>query len=292
MKHKKCTLALYQIYENDALKDYLEAMALKGWKLTKIGQLFLHFEAVEPQPVRYCVEIMEKPSAFASNQSPGLKAYREFCKDAGWDYLGSNGYLHIFCTEDRDALPVETDADERYQRICQAGGGTVIMSFFIFLVVILANLGTCISQRTFFCPAGFFILFLTGILFFSVGDYLLWKRRARASLEHSGTLPCASWKAVRFKNHTANGVTILMCAAFLFLSFRGLHDVNSTLPIILLFLGIYLMAMLFFSFLIRNLRDKHSFSRDTNLLIYWGSVFILLILTIGLISFFTFHFIL
>ena len=41
------------------------------------------------------MEIMEKPSAYASNQTKERKTYREFCEDAGWDYVGSTGYLHI-----------------------------------------------------------------------------------------------------------------------------------------------------------------------------------------------------
>lgn len=119
--------AFFQVFENDSLRDYLEDMALRGWRLVSVGSLFLRFEPCAPHRIRYCVEVMEKPSAYASNQSENLKAYREFCRDAGWDYAGSIGYLHIFFTEDEEAVVVETDPKERYERICQACQGIIAL---------------------------------------------------------------------------------------------------------------------------------------------------------------------
>lgn len=289
MKNKKQTFAFYQIYENDALKEYLEEMAQKGWRLKKIGQLLLHFEACEPHPIRYCVEVMEKPSAYASNQTLPLKRYREFCKDAGWDYIGTNGYLHIFYTEDMEALPVETDAQERYERICQAsmsGNRTILI---LFLLVSLLNLGTCYMRRTLLCSSGFVILILMGTLCFYMGDYLLWKRRARASLDASGTLPHRPWPTVRLKNNTAILLILLLCAAFLFYS--GGITVKGAMPALLLYLVVYILAMIFFSFLIHSLREKHSFSTTANVLIYWGSALVLITLTLAAGFLFIFRFI-
>lgn len=62
MKNRKIVPAFFQVYENDCLRDYLEHMAQKGWKLSSVGSMFLHFEACKPHRIRYCVEIMEKPS--------------------------------------------------------------------------------------------------------------------------------------------------------------------------------------------------------------------------------------
>ena len=56
--------AFFQVFENDSLRDYLEDMALKGWRLVSVGSLFLRFEPCAPHRIRYCVEVMEKPSAY------------------------------------------------------------------------------------------------------------------------------------------------------------------------------------------------------------------------------------
>ena len=40
---KKYVMINFLVHESDALKNYLEDMALQGWKLEKIGNVFLHF---------------------------------------------------------------------------------------------------------------------------------------------------------------------------------------------------------------------------------------------------------
>jgi len=287
MKNKKRTFAFYQIYENDALKEYLEDMALKGWKLAKIGQILLYFEACEPHPIRYCAEVMEKPSALASNQTLQLKRYREFCRDAGWNYLGTNGYLHIFYTEDMDALPVETDAKERFERICKASMNVNRTMLIIFPLISLLNLYTCYTRGTLLCSQGFLALFLMGTLCFYLGDYLLWKRRAKASLNDTGTLPCTPWPSVHRKNNTVLLVVLLLCAVYL-LQTTG-NAPFEAFPYILLYLGLYIVMLIFFSFLIHRLRDRYAFSTGMNMLIYWGSAFVLVMLATAVITFIIFR---
>lgn len=279
MKNKKKTFAFYQIYENDALKDYLEHMALKGWRLVHVGQLRFSFEACEPHPIRYCVEVMEKPSVYASTQTAPLKRYREFCQEAGWDYVGNNGYLHIFCTEDMDALPVETDVQERYERILKASRAGCRTMFLVFLIVIFADLWSCYIQKTLLCPSGFVILVLLATLGFYLGDYLLWTRRAKASLRDLGTLPRMSFTSVLRKNNGAIALVTLLCAAFFLYSMTELT--GSGVLFLIIYLIVYGLIFLFFGFLIQRLRNKYSFSRTTNILIYWGCGFLLFLLILA-----------
>lgn len=275
MKNKKHVFCAYQVYENDALKEYLENMALKGFRLTKIGQMFLTFEPCAPHPIRYCVEVMEKPSAYSSIQTPPLIQYREFCQDAGWDYVGTNGYLHVFYTENMDALPVETDAKERYEHICRACTGvyrTITVTFFILSIL---NLILCVFQGTLFCTNGFCVLLLMGTLFFFAGDYMLWKRRAGISLDTSGTLPSCSWSSVKTKNNLCIALIALLGIGCI-LSATDIHS-PKMLFFLLLYLTGYCLILFFFSFLIRRLREKHSFSKTTNILIYWGCAILLIL---------------
>ncbi len=51
MKNRKIVPAFFQVYENDCLRDYLEHMAQKGWKLSSVGSIFLHFEACKPHRI-------------------------------------------------------------------------------------------------------------------------------------------------------------------------------------------------------------------------------------------------
>lgn len=111
---------------------------------------------------------------------------------------------------------------------------------------------------------------------FYTGDYLLWKRRAKASLRDFGTLPRMSFTAVFRKNNTAIALVTLLCAAFFLHSMTKLT--GNGILFLLLYLIVYGLIFLFFSFLIRRLRNRYSFSRTTNILIYWGCAFLLFLL--------------
>lgn len=276
MTNKKYAFSFYQIYENDALRDYLEHMALKGWLLTKIGSAYLQFEACTPHPIRYCVEVMEKPSAYASAQTLSLKRYREFCRDAGWQYIGTNGFLHIFCTEDLDAVPVETDPWERFERILRACRGNNRMLLILSTLISLINLLSCWMKKTLLCANGFSVLILVSAVLFFIGDFLVWKHRAQTSLSETGALPCLSWTSVRTKDLLIVSVIFALCV--LFLLFSVADAPGKALLCLLLFLIIYVIMMFIFSGLLRWLREKKDFGRGTNMLIYWGTAALLFLI--------------
>lgn len=278
---KKYTFCAYQLYENEALKDQLEAMALKGWRLTRIGSLLLHFESCEPHPIRYCVEVMEKPSMFASNQTLPLRRYREFCKDAGWSYLGSNGLLHIFYTEDMEALPVETDDQERYEHICRAYSGSYRMIAVMFALLSALNLFTCYQQGTIFSSNGMIVLILLLTIFYYGGDYFLWKRKARRSIEVSQALPTLSWKTARLKNLAVMAGIMLLAILYLLYTLEGQLS-PLVVKVLLIYLVIYCLTLALFSWLIHWLREKNTFSARTNIAIYFGAAILLILLIIGI----------
>lgn len=282
MKNKKHVLCFYQVYENDALKNYLEHMAQKGWKLTGFDNFFLHFQACSPHPIRYCVEVMENASPYASNQSPSLIQYREFCRDAGWDYKGTNGYLHVFSTDDTEAIPVETDSRERYENICRASAGVYRSFFFLFLLLGPLNLYICYQKGTLFNAHGAAVLLFLGATVWSVGDFLLWKHRARLSLENTGFLPLVPWKSVFLKNVLAALLVLLFALIMFSATFSGIPSrTRSFILPYFLALGILFLV---FSGLISLLREKYAFSRKTNIMIYWGVALVLTILFTGIFS--------
>lgn len=267
MKNRKNVLVLFQIYENDSLKDYLEHMAQNGWKLSKVDSLFLHFEVCKPHRIRYCVEIMEKPSVYASNQTPKQKIYREFCQEAGWDYVGNTGYFHIFCTEEEEAVLVETDTQERFERICQASSGNSWMFCALFGILILMNLYSCYLKKTLLCLNGWTSLILLTVSMWNIGGFYLWKQQAKKSLKESGNLPHVSWNFVRLKNNLAAALTFVLCTAPFIYSFRQSKSVFILYIVLLVYM--FLLAMTFTK-LLHWLKEKQAFHTGINILIYWG----------------------
>ncbi len=266
-KNRKHVPVFFQVFENDSLKEYLEDMALDGWKLTGVGAVFLHFESCAPHRIRYCVEVMEKPSVYASNQTEKLKTYREFCRDAGWDYAGAVGYLHIFCTEDEEAPPVETDSGERYERICQACRNTNGLYLGIFIVVL--NLYSCYVRGTLLCLNGWVVMFLTAVMVWNTGSFLRWRRRALDCLDRSGVLPCAGWRSVRKKN--AAVVVLTLLAGLTPLLYTMARRSSPALAGVLFCLaGCAVLMSFVFAGLLYWIREKRSYSPAVNMVIYWG----------------------
>lgn len=282
MATKKYSFNFYQVFENDALRDYLEHMALKGWRLSKIGSMFLCFESCSPHPVRYCVEVMEKPSAYASNQTLPLKRYREFCRDAGWNYIGTNGLLHIFYTEDMDAIPVETDAQERYERVCCACNGNNRLTIILFTVISLMNLIACWQKGTLLCSQGLIALILLCAGIYTVGDFQLWKHRAQVSLDDTGTLPRPAWTSVSTKNTLSVSVILALCILFLLITTGNAYP--AVIPYLLIYLAVYIIMMIVFGRLLHWLREKKNFDRSTNTMIYWGAAIFMIVSIMVIIS--------
>lgn len=282
MKYKKRVYIACELYEGEALKSYLEHMALEGYRLVKIGSYFLYFEVCEPHPIRYCVEIMEKASVYASNQTLALKRYREFCKDAGWDYIGTNGFLHVFYTEDMDALPVETDAQERYERtcqICRKNNRIITITFALFM---LFNLYSCALEKSFLNFNGYVFFFLLIFLTYQLIGTRSWIRKARRSLEENGTLPALDWESTRRKNKW-----LLLSVLFLTVILFGMVLAKSTsqsLPFLVMYLLMYAIMLFIFSRLLHWLREKKAYSKKTNILIYWGVAAALTVFTTVVIS--------
>lgn len=275
---RKYAAAFFQVYENDSLRDYLEDMALKGWRLERVGNVFFRFEPCAPHRIRYCVEVMEKPSVYASNQSEKLKAYREFCRDAGWDYAGSTGYLHIFYTEEDEAVVVETDPEERYERICQACQGNGRLTYAIFGLVILSNLFSCYVKKSFMNINGWIVLLMIGFMAVSQGEFLRWKARTGRSMREDGVLFCSPWQTVKRKNYSLILSVLVMSAAPLIYTL-GQYSPKAVVFVMAGFWMIYILILAFvFSKLLYWLKAKRAYSARTNMFLYWG---ISLVICIG-----------
>lgn len=271
---KKYVMVNFFPHEADALKNYLEARALEGWKLDKLGNFFLCFSPCTPHTIRYCVEIMERPSVYASNQTPERKGYREFCREAGWDYLGCSGYFHVFCTESPEAIEVETDPELRFQHIVQAENG--IYKLMLPLVILLAalSLAAFFEKGTLLTSNTFCLLLMAAACLYSGGSSLRWKNKAAASLAADGVLPHSDWKRVRLKNRIWTFGLLAGAAIYTIWILAATVPSGYTAYAALAFavyLLIFFLLMFLFSRVLFWLREKRAYSKNTNIALYWGA---------------------
>lgn len=159
----------------DAIKEELEAMALKGWKLKKIGVRY-EFERIEPKKLTYTVDFFPKASVYDTEPSGGTVSYIECCRQAGWELVASNGTMHIFVSENEDAIPIHTDEKLRLEAVCKSMLKTNWSAWFAMPIIWIFDLALLFDFKSFvtsnmnictviFC-AGLLMLFLSDLFCF------------------------------------------------------------------------------------------------------------------------------
>lgn len=108
--------AFFQLNECDAIKEYLEEMALKGWKL-KYYRTYYCFEKIEPQKLIYSVEVFSKASIYDTVPANSTHEYIDYCKEAGWSFVCNIGQINIFVANSQNAIPIETDERLKFETI-------------------------------------------------------------------------------------------------------------------------------------------------------------------------------
>jgi len=91
------------------IEDYLEEMALKGWRLEKVGcsQLVFRFVKGEPRKVRYCVDFRPKADM----------EYKRLLADDGWELTDESVGWLLWAKEYEGERPqIYTDRESLIER--------------------------------------------------------------------------------------------------------------------------------------------------------------------------------
>lgn len=116
MKKKRIYWGFYSL-DYKSTEEYLEQMALKGWMLEKIGKTIATFKKIEPQSLRYHVDIFEGGGPFKSENSIEAKEYRKKFENQGWNYITSQDYLQFFYSIDGNKEAIKTEDKLEKQKI-------------------------------------------------------------------------------------------------------------------------------------------------------------------------------
>ncbi len=180
---KKTTLKKFMflpVTACDAIKEELEAMALKGWKLKRMGVRY-EFERIEPKKLIYTVDFFPKASVYDTEPSGGTLSYIECCRQAGWELVASNGTMHIFVSENENAIPIHTDEKLRLEAVEKSMLKTywsswfLIPLYFVFSIIMqLFSFQSLVTSNMNLCC----LIIYVGMLLFCLSDFfgfLHWK---------------------------------------------------------------------------------------------------------------------
>ena len=208
---------LFDLYAAPEIAQHLEVLARQGWQLERIGPVFWRYRKCPPAALHYAVVYFPKDPAdeYISRQQRELW---ELCRATGWELAATVGQMQIFCTAEKEPIPIETDPVVQVETIHTAMrvrdsvllAGSLI--FYALLLLPLLLLTRSIGDR-----AAWFRLFLPALSLYILPccitfvSHLLWYRSARQTAQNENRLQAPKG------NRRLNAVHIVLAFICLFL---------------------------------------------------------------------------
>lgn len=146
MRKTKTRMELFSFYDHVGITAHLEKQARQGWLLESIGNWGWKYRRIEPQEVKFCVTYFPKASAYDPGPSEQERTFRAYCEKAGWRLVASNAQMQVFCCDDPDPVPIETDAVVQVENIHAAAKRTHIFSHILLGAVGLMQMALWLAQ--------------------------------------------------------------------------------------------------------------------------------------------------
>ncbi len=189
MRKTKRRMETLSFYDRTGVERHLEQMAEKGWMIDRISNLGWVYRRIEPQKLQFSVTYYPKASDFDPGPSEDQQVYHAFSAYAGWKYVCSWVQMQIFCTNQPDPVPIETDPELELQTIHAAMVKGFLVPYGILLVIALVW-SAMLVHDVLYDPIGLFSsttnLFLMvvwpllALLFIvEIVAYLRWRSRAK-----------------------------------------------------------------------------------------------------------------
>ncbi len=192
--------------DGDAVTAWLRQMARRGWYLEKAGGALWRFLRGEPGEAVYAVAYFPGASIYGGPATEEQTDYIDLCAAAGWGYIGQWKRMQIFRAQRPDAVPLETEPEQKLETI-QAAMRPFQRSSLLLALLALVQLGLYaslwrISPAAMLASPGI-LMTLTGLpalLLMCLTDLVLWRRwlrRSRRSIQRGGDCVKSAFPAVR-----------------------------------------------------------------------------------------------
>lgn len=124
-------------YEYKSLEEYLEKMASKGWLLQYMKGYILKFRKANPKKVKYAVDIMDSISFLDGKNSEKALEYREYCKEAGWNFVCESDKIQIYSSEENmERIEIHTDEREKFKIIKKASFKYILLKILTVITLL------------------------------------------------------------------------------------------------------------------------------------------------------------
>ncbi len=223
MAKYKYQIGTFNLFDYAGVERHLEKMAAKGWQFDSIGSFGWKYKKAEPTQVKYSVTYIPEASDFDPEPLEKQKEIEAYCEEAGWKKVGSWLQMLIFCSDNPEAVPIETDEELRLGFIEKSMKKNLLVSHGLLLLVFVLNMFT-----TFSTAKRNWVEFLSDshrlwntsvwmwgilILLIDLAFYFGWMHKAKKAVKEG--LGCPAPKGYRYWNRMAwCGLAVLVVGMF------------------------------------------------------------------------------
>ncbi len=140
MKATKHRFEQFLFYDHTGIERHLKRMAARGWQLQKITRLYWEYRRTEPQKLTYTVTYFSEASEFNPYPTENQQTFHEYCKNSGWDLAAEWAQMQIFCTEQENPAPIETEELVKLKAIHRAMKKNFLPSSAVILLLSIFQL--------------------------------------------------------------------------------------------------------------------------------------------------------
>lgn len=109
MKNTLRRIEAFPAFDRDGIAGRLGKMAERGWMIEKIGLFYWLYRRTPPRELTFHVSFFPVSSPFCPSPDPGDEEFARMYGHSGWTLAAKNQRMRVFYSEDKAAVPVETD---------------------------------------------------------------------------------------------------------------------------------------------------------------------------------------
>lgn len=268
MRKTKRRMETLSFYDHTGIAAHLEKMAAKGWMLERIANYGWIYRRMEPKKLHFFVSYYPRASEYDPEYPESQQTFHDFCAHTGWRLVCTSFQMQVFCNEQDDPVPIETDPVLEVETVHTAmmkhffwGHAvllvlSVVMEFF-FLMGILGN-----GIATLADPMKVFSGFCWGLVFVlaavELTAYFRWHKKAEKAAEQGFFLDTPDTSRIQ---KAAMGL-LYIAGAYLIVNFAAAG--NTMMLFLLGGMAIFLGLTFFAADGIKRLFKKWGMSRKTN----------------------------
>ncbi|MEK4699369.1 DUF2812 domain-containing protein [Solibacillus sp. FSL R7-0668] len=204
---KKRKLVPVKLWQRGQMESWLSEQAQHGLKLEKFNNFIATFQKAEPQSLEYRMIVMHEKDSYPANTNE--------LEQAGWDYVASYQYYHIFCSQQADPLSEIEELSEQAASfdgiLKQTRNQILIYSFSIVVLFAMALLFFRDNPKPItnliegYLLSSLFIIFINSWIGIAFLYEFLMIRRVKKQLEQGIALDYrASWRLSGVKRYFWN----------------------------------------------------------------------------------------